>query len=782
MATYIFNKVSYIDWLEQTRLFYEQKYKDFTLEYEWRITRITDILNNIDDFSVLEKLLVQKYSSEMTFNIYWKQLTFNQLQELEGPKSKTKIWEVGKAIIEKVKFVLADFRNYKMLLQTLKNKKLDKENISWEEYSLDAITDFYRRATLSEIIKSERMKKSEQTDFEIPFDDNFYELLWIDKEGRQKVSPKEIQDIAWKYKFFKTVQKSVEKWYIYTKSELDMIIEITEDLKDWKVVLLTGDTGSGKTEVAKFICKEFLKTKFVFISWSVDSEVWDFTVERAVNSRGVNDTEEHVVTWESKDEEKRALEFFNKLMGNRSFKQVVIDRAPDDQKDELRIELEAIDFDKKHLITEYHLMALYKAATLWLPLIIDESNLIRTQVLLALNDLLMKKKWDPIQLPNGLHDIVVEEGYCAILTWNDPEQNKKAWKYTTWRSNYDEAFYNRLRVYAKDYFRQEAWEKKEQRLEELDKTLEYLNDNEMYWVILMMMFSWKNSKTTTWKYGYEIMKRTSDGWWFLTKEWFFDEMKRYATLISEVQKAYSGEVITSNVNSTFSIKEAIKRKVFSMRNLLEVFGKYKNDNKALEYHLYKEFISHTTSKDELYALLLLANKNGFFQDIITDGKEKSISSVEKLIWSYPSEYTVADIENKVIITKQDLYKEYFWSFEVSDAFFEWAKKEINLQEASEDNGASIEITIENLVDAIDWCKGLLDEKQIYFDIPTYLHISTVLKILQVELEWEPERFNDKLKAIYKVLNDLSNSLDELNDDNSDNEVVLNLVWNLSNSL
>ncbi|MDR1944701.1 MAG: hypothetical protein LBQ59_01035 [Candidatus Peribacteria bacterium] len=52
----------------------------------------------------------------------------------------------------------------------------------------------------------------------------------------------------------------------------------------------------------------------------------------------------------------------------------------------------------------------------------------------------------------------------------------------------------------------------------------------------------------------------------------------------------------------------MKRKVFSMRNLKEVLDTYKEDTLPLDYHIYKEFIQHTTNQEEKYALLVIFHK------------------------------------------------------------------------------------------------------------------------------------------------------------------------------
>jgi hypothetical protein len=56
------------------------------------------------------------------------------------------------------------------------------------------------------------------------------------------------------------------------------------------------------------------------------------------------------------------------------------------------------------------------------------------------------------------------------------------------------------------------------------------------------------------------------------------------------------------------LQSAVKRKVFSMRNLKEVLDTYKEDTLPLDYHIYKEFIQHTTNQEEKYALLVIFHK------------------------------------------------------------------------------------------------------------------------------------------------------------------------------
>jgi hypothetical protein len=65
----------------------------------------------------------------------------------------------------------------------------------------------------------------------------------LTEKDLEKSDP-QIQEIAWKYDFFKKIQNSVKEGYVFTHKELKMIENVLKDLKSGKVVLFTGDTGS----------------------------------------------------------------------------------------------------------------------------------------------------------------------------------------------------------------------------------------------------------------------------------------------------------------------------------------------------------------------------------------------------------------------------------------------------------------------------------------------------------------------------------------------------------
>lgn len=808
MKNIIHSKISTIDWLEQEKLFYIQKYKDFKINKEllknfdinfWIKTKLevdkegnyiteqnneiklVELYNQLNDDSEFRKIITNYFKENLKFNFKGELLNITEvLKKTKNPKI---VKEYLKKIDEEISFVMQDLYKYKKIALSIDIQLKSAENISWENKNIWDIVTFYRNTILKEITDSRKINQHVQTEFDSEFDDDLFADLGLDKEFFEEHYSKELEDLVWKYNFFKIVQNSVENGYIFTKNELDSIESIAKDLRKWKVVLLTWDTWSWKTELAKFLCREILKRwkskkdAFVFLSWSKDLETSDFTMEKAVTSKWIIDTDNNIVTWEKNTQkeviDKKAIDYLKHLMKTKEFKKAVLENTDSIDHETIKQHLQNLDFDKKSLITEYHLMAYLKACKLWVPLIIDEVNLIRPEVFMALNDLLVKKAWDTIQLPNALWEIKVKKWFCTILTWNDPEQNKKAWNYTSWRYNFDEAIYNRLRVYAKNYFTQINEEKTENKLDELDLTYSYLDDNEMFWVILMMMFQEKNSRTTAWKYGYEIMKRDMD-WEIINKETFFENMKKYAVFISLVQKAYAKETISNTTNSTFSISENINRKVFSMRNLIEVFEEFKNDNKCLEYHLYNEFIKHTTNKDEQYSLALIAKEAWLFGELITDNQKNTLQNMKTFVSHYNISYNIADIENKFIITKQDLYKQYFWTFELSDNFFE--ENLLKIDEIAEQNkkdednfensilSEDIEICWEDLVEFIKSTTAVIDEKINYIlDVEPVLYLIQYLNFIE-ELITQDSLEKDKFSQLNSLITEIYNFFDNIWED------------------
>ena len=671
-----------------------------------------------------------------------------------------------------IDLILHDIRRYWKVRSLLQEKKKELIQINGTNISIGTVSDLYSHEILSTLRKNILHQQNKgSSGYNKQLSSHDIDIWGISPEDITH-APKDIQDMVWKYDFFKKIQKSINDGYILTYKEIEFIQDVVKDLQNNKVVLFTGDTGSGKTELARFICTEYVGSgEYVFISGSKDLVSNDFTVEKSITSRAPLEKKAHIVDWKRKREEdfieKQAITYFDDILNSETFKSLVVQKAEEGgkSKEEIEIlknELHSTNLRQKSLITEYHLMWLYKAANAGIPCIIDEVNIIRPEVFMALHDILTRKPWDTIQLPNGLDPIIVKKWFCIILTGNDPEQNNKSGKYTSGRYNFDEASYNRLRIYAKNYLNQTIEDKKENRLEELDKTYEYLYDNELFGVILMMMFQTNTRLNASGKYWFELMKKDFNDE-YITKEQFFISIKKFAEAISKIQRAFAGEVVTLGwKNATIALKDKIKRKVFSMRNLIDVLQSYKNDTLPLDFHIFNEFIKHTSNQEELYALLVVFSESGFFGELVTDDVTHSIKNVEKKISELRREKDISptDIDNKIIITKQDLYSQYFGNMSMSDEFFESKGSDLKEKEEIPNNHTtnSVNITIEytaiQIQDLIDQCTFILLNVKTN-DIENIVPILLTLNRLKDNIEnidsWTYNRMYSILLKVYNLI-------------------------------
>lgn len=785
--TNIYSRIESLDSLKQERLFLFQKYRNDFILWEQNIFELFWSFQK--DEKKMKQFLHKIYLKEFTFEYNGKQEHLDFFQKNKLTSKLKEIWDQTKIYTT---LVLKDILRYFELETQIHRTQEENTELSWEQKKIGEVANYYSKEIMSALRDKKRKEKNTSTyslNWEI--DNDLLELLWLNKKDIKE--PNEaIQKLAWKYDFFKLVQKSVEKGYIFTHKELAMIQDVLWDVQSGKVVLFTGDTGSGKTELARFICKEFLKTEYVFVSGSRDAEVSDFTLEKTVTSRSRFNQDTDIVdgsiSQKTEAIDTEATKVLNEITWSESFKKLVLQKAQEKGSREedlevLKKDLENISLTQKNLVTEYHLMWIYKAAKLGIPCIIDEVNIIRPEVFMALNDLLTRKVWDDIQLPNALGNIKVQSWFCIILTWNDPEQNSQSKNYTSGRYNFDEASYNRLRVYAKNYLTQIIQTHRENKLEELDKTYEYLNENELYGVILMMMFESASDIISTGKYGFEVMKRDFE-WNHISQSEFFTHMKQFVQAIATIQKAFAGEtIILDGKNSSLSLKDMIKRKVFSMRNLVEVLASYQKDSLPLEYHIYHEFIKHTTNTDELYALAVIFHRFWFFGDLVTDNKEATLKNLDKKnsqwnlsIWTI----TLWDIEHKFVVTKQHLYKEYFWSMEIGDDFFKERVSQIDNEKSEQGDIQNefhiqnqIEITDDDLLEIIENIWNKLNEKNSEIDFWIFYNLTNIMNILQNQIQaWKIEK--SKYSFLNASFRDMYNILDRLwADSNTD------IQWELS---
>ncbi len=747
----LMKQVSELNSLIQKKYFLEQEIKNL----------FKNIKIEEKDFDFETFLVDEEYQKEIIKNYFkW---------------NNNRPWEI---IFEKNKIekLISDLSEVENNISQLKEKKEWWMNIwdAQEKYAkiiLKVLLNQYRELRIWENqFKNENFSEQEQ---------EFLKELWLDIEKILENNFWEsVENQAKKLRIFKRMRTSLEKGFFLSFREANIFDEILEDMENQKPVLLTWDTGSWKTELAKFISRYYLSSiksehkEALFISGWRNLETEDFTIQKIIEFTNII-WESQVSEWKSENLDNIADKVIDNLNKSEELKKLILQKIWEiyeknsEKYKEIKNLVEEWKFLDSSLTTKYHLMAILSWMKQGIPVIIDEVNTIRPEVLLSLNDLFTKKTWEEVQLPNWLNPIKVKKWFCLILTWNDPEDNKKAWKYSHWRYEFDEALYNRLSVYAKWYLNQDISnhnetdkkfsERKEE--EEISSFLEEIRNlwnNELFQFIIMYIY-WNNEKShfIKWnKHWLQILKKWA---WdeYLNKKDFFEEMRKFAKAISLIQKLFADEEVTLKNNPWVNLSSMINRKVFSMRNLLDVLDDYKKSNAWIEYSIFKKFIKNTSSQEEKEAVLLVFQEFDFFENEDLNSIETKFLDSSKL-----KQVTSSDFKNYwVIITKEDIYKEFFLTHWIEDDEIKKYKSNKNPTQIKKYSPEEIENLKSNIFESIELLEEKLDELKLDKDT-TYKTLSLYKAIEDLknnEIEFSLEELDELNQFINSLLN--SDSID-----------------------
>jgi MoxR-like ATPase len=497
--------------------------------------------------------------------------------------------------------------------------------------------------------------------------------------------------------------------YVITLPDKLLIEDTLEKLSQGKFVLFLGDTGSGKSELARVIARLLIKRKYahqhtsplpepIIVGGAKATDLEDLTIEKIITSRNGVGGEEGLLSYNAD----KGQQLLQQILNKEAIVEQILQNAPNEAaKKKLEAECTTIDFYGMHLFTEYHAKGLFKAMKEGLPLIIDEVNAIRPEVLIGINDYVTKKIGQSIALPNRLGTFKIAEGFCILTTGNDAQQHTKKQHYNGGRYEIDEAFKNRLLSYAKNYPHQSEEKFTNEEALSLD---EYLQNNELYGLLLTLFFK-SHPKQTAIKAdnlplaasvsGFELYKPArKEASNTQKQQLFFQEIKNFAIAIAKIQKAYQGESVLSKTQSVSKdYSTFINHRVISMRQIRNIIDEYQRSPYPLEYHIYKEYLAQITNPDEKLALLQLFNDQHFFADQIGDtlensewllnsalrkmeGKENLLSSRKKQSY-HP--------EEKMIISSQEILPEILGSHELlPDTLFSDVQAEIAAQELTEE--------------------------------------------------------------------------------------------------
>ncbi len=615
--------------------------------------------------------------------------------------------------------------------------------------------------------------------------------------------------------FFNTVQKIFKKYdYVLTFDDIARIKSIRKDIQEWKLLFLSGDTWSWKTELAIMIGKIILeeskelnnneitrkrKEKYgdmpIIVWWNRNTDMADFTLEKIITSRNfVTNQSSDVVVEQYNNYEK----LFEQIAGSTQIKsemnKMIDDVGDDTEKNEMRKQLEAIDLNSYHIFTEFHYKGLFLAMITGRPLIIDELNAVRPEVLIGLNHYLTRKVGQHIQLPNGLGSFQIAPGFCIICTGNDKDSNNKKEMYAS-RFTIDESLINRMNIYQKWYMNQV-----ENKFENSSiywnsstaiETTNYLHDNELFGVLLMLFFdNWSTSKNTIW---FDLTK--NEFIWKSAQEKadnFFGQIQKLSIFIAKSQRAYAGEVVSTT--NWKDLQNLITKKVFSMRQVRAIINAYKKSAYPLFYHLYDEFISDQWgggTSEEMEAYLTLSRDTGLLpQGLWSDDPKECYANVKRRYteiktnkgWIWSSWLLTAHNQhtqvNKDLIewwlltlTRQEIFQQYFWSSlnQIDDSLLTWSVMEEFLTAQKEndmvDDEPSVEIDAWDVFAQLEALKSILDTSEQYANNKFFMDLDFKdTYILQAAVEtltmndWAVLKTIDKQKlaTLYSVISKILN--------------------------
>lgn len=213
---------------------------------------------------------------------------------------------------------------------------------------------------------------------------------------------------------------------IQTEYVQDKKSEIIDALKKSRMCFISGDTGTGKTEVARLAAREV----------SGKEEL----VVRGYAAIGSSELYGHMTLTDSA--EKRAQNIVKEI---ESAERIYKERFPEATAKELAEVARGVLTKGGVTTTEYILGAVYQAAKEGRVCIIDEANYIPPELLASLNDILTKRPGERINVQqDGVGPITVQEGFGIIFTGNiNPPTGPTAKRYLG-RKDFDAAFIDRV--------------------------------------------------------------------------------------------------------------------------------------------------------------------------------------------------------------------------------------------------------------------------------------------------------------------------------------------------
>ena len=163
-----------------------------------------------------------------------------------------------------------------------------------------------------------------------------------------------------------------------------------KDLSEGRMIFLSGDTGSGKTELALLASKLYLELRGihdkkrvpVLVSGSKETTIQDLTIEKIISSENRMSVSNDNIEWEGRSREDAQNNLIKIVKEMNAFKRNACEEIDRDEtltpeeKDQAKRDIQNMDLEKYNIFTKYHAKGIIKAMHDGVPLILDEMNAI----------------------------------------------------------------------------------------------------------------------------------------------------------------------------------------------------------------------------------------------------------------------------------------------------------------------------------------------------------------------------------------------------------------------
>lgn len=498
---------------------------------------------------------------------------------------------------------------------------------------------------------------------------------------------------AYNLKYLKNTRDSLEDGgsIIETPYVKKKIERITDEVNSGRSVFVYGETGSGKTEVARHISRKYLSREY--------EKRWEEgDVLAGIKAHPRPSDPEALKLWRQK--KRAALEplmisgfsglEFDTLLGSMKIirKEKNLDtlgqdvekireateKFVNDQMEkygqeykgspELDADLEmfkegAKDMLKNPVETVPYIVGVYKAMMEGRPLIIDEVNAISHNILIVLNDLLTAKPGRSIKpMIDDMKPFEVRDGFKVIFTANwRPGKELEDERYIG-RKIMDTAFMNRLALISYDYLPNNL---SRDSLRNEGKDQEQIRRERRQNELFQMMVSSLIEKDLQVKVPAMNNQESN----FLEHKIF--DLSRAARLFQDI---FSGQKVDSavfkdvirgsdlqNINSDVDPKDILKENVLSLRLIIPIIKQWKDQGfkKSLDYYLYKNYISRSDARpDERELLYSVLKGYGFFEDKNKWPKVSELGSMDIDSGNFKRDGQVVEIEKNDLNVKTEI--------------------------------------------------------------------------------------------------------------------------------